>query len=251
VILPYLIIRQHYRMLIPVLLFSLLFLFVPAIYYGWDHNLFLLSSWWKEINPSAGNQYALENDLGPHSLNALIPSLLMETKGDYPMRRNVLNLDANTVMFILNCIRGALILFTLWFTGIRPQNTKDPIRYLREISYILLLIPLIFPHQQKYTFVFAYPAIIYLTWFLISKTRTTAKARKGFQWSMIFTLFCLAFVLMTLTTDGLVGIENHKMFQHFKLITYGSLLLIPALIMANPSAIPEVKEYIAPAQNSV
>lgn len=232
VLLPYLLIRRHEKAFVPIFLFSLVFLFFPALFFGIDFNNQLLHNWWVEINPSMGKQYSMETDLGPHSLNALVPSLLMKTNGDYPLTRNVMDLSPPTVMLILNTIRASLILLTLYFTGTRPHKAASNLQTARELSYIILIIPLIFPHQQKYAFFLALPALTYLMWYLIEvhkrKFATVSKTR----WRMIIVLLVAAFVLMTLTTDGLIGLQLNQISQHFKLVTYGALVLGVALVMA-------------------
>ena len=47
-------------------------------------------------------------------------------------------------------------------------------------------------------------------------------------------LIFLSFVLMTLSTDGLIGRNLNDITQHFKTITWGALLLVVALILAKP-----------------
>lgn len=245
VLLPYLFLRMKWKAFIPIVLFSLLFLLSPAIFFGFSFNFELHANWWNEINPSQGKQYAIEADLGPHSLNALLPSLLMKTDGDYPLERNLLDLPQGTVLLLVNAIRLLLVAATLYFTGIRPAKERSAQKTIRELSYIILLIPLIFPHQQKYAFYLIFPAMMYLSWFLVQayqlKFTTVSKTR----WRMLIVLLSVAFVLMVLTTDGLIGWKLALISQHFKLITYGALLLGLALALS-----PE-KQLVSPeAENA-
>ena len=94
----------------------------------------------------------------------------------------------------------------------------------------MLLIPLIFPRQQKYAFLLALPAQTYLLYFLTY----TFQFKQTFKlkWHTILACVILSFVMMTLTTDGIIGRELNRISQHYKTITYGALLLIPALFLA-------------------
>jgi len=52
VFIPYLIYRSEYKTLISAFIFSMVFLFLPAIVVGWSTNIFLHAEWWSVINPS-------------------------------------------------------------------------------------------------------------------------------------------------------------------------------------------------------
>jgi hypothetical protein len=234
VLLPYLLLRGYHKILLPVAAFTVVFLLFPALFFGFDFNLLLHQKWWAEINPSQGNQYAIEADLGPHSLNALIPSLLMSTNGDLPVPRNILDLAPEIVLTIVRFSQLFFMAFTLYFTGIRFRKSPSSLHSAWELSYLLMVVPLIFPHQQKYAFFLCLPAIMYITWYIIQvyNSRFTDFSRVKWRWGIA--LLTASFVLMTLTTDGLIGIAANKVTQHFKLITYGALILIAALALCHP-----------------
>ncbi len=234
VLVPYLLYRRYFKGLLYVLIFTTAFLFLPAIYTGWNQNLYLLSEWWVVINP--GNaEHLIEAELGPHSLTALIPTLLTETSGALPIKRNLLHLSEHHAIMVLNIFRLALILFTLYFLKWPPfAGAKTKLTQLRELAYLILLIPLIFPHQQKYAFVLTLPALFYLSHFIVVNYsyKNIVLTKPG--WYLLITLLCGSFILMTLSTDGLVGRDFNKITQHFKTITWGTLLLIWALVIAKP-----------------
>lgn len=227
VIVPYLLYRGYFKPFLSTLVFLLLFLFIPAIYYGWNFNIMLISDWWQIINP-ANTEHQIEVNIGRHSLSALIPSLFSDTEANIPFRRNLFSLTHESSIFILNIIKGILIIGTLYFLKWPPfVKAKSQALKLRELSYILLLIPLIFPHQQKYAFALVLPAAYYLVCILVKYY-----AGKTTRLKAIVIILLISFILMTLTTDGLIGRELNNITQHYKTITWGTLLLIPALIIA-------------------
>lgn len=234
VILPYLIIRGYWKILPSVTVFSIIFLLFPALFFGYDFNIMLHQMWWAEINPTEGNQYAIESDLTPHSLNALIPSLFMPTNGDLPITRNILSLSQDTVMIILRAVQLFFVGFTLYYTGIRFRKPASPIHTAWELSYLLLVVPLIFPHQQKYAFFLCLPAIMYITWYLLEIHNKEFATLPKRQWKTVIAMLTLSFLLMTVTTDGLIGLTAYKITQHFKLITYGAIILVAALTICHP-----------------
>lgn len=186
------------------------------------------------INPNNA-EHLIETGLGVHSLTALIPPLLMETIGEIPIQRNIFNISENIVVLILNASRLGLIMLSIYFFKWPPfLCSKNKLSQLRELAYLFLIIPLIFPHQQKYAFALIIPAIFYLSHFLVvnSQHRTTVTNKSN--WYIIISLICCSFILMTLSTDGIIGRELNTITQHFKSITWGTMLLIIALLLATP-----------------
>ncbi len=234
VLIPYLIYRKEFKGALSTVFFSIVFLFLPCIYFGWSNNLFMLSEWWSVVNPNNA-EHLLETDLGAHSLTALIPSLLTKTTGVLPYSRNLLNLDLATTTYILNGVRIGFILFTVYFLGFPPfKKAKSKLRELRELSFIFLLIPLIFPHQQKYEFFLAAPALFYISYFVILNYKSQMMTDNKKRFYTILTLFILSFVLMTLLTNNLFGHAFDQITQHYKTITYGATVLIIILAMCSP-----------------
>jgi Glycosyltransferase family 87 len=233
VLLPYLFYRNAFKPLLSTISFSFVLLLLPAMVSGWSFNSFLLSEWWSVINPF-NPEHLLESELGPHSLTALVPSLLTETEGTLEYRRNILNLDNAATNYILNGVRVLLIIFTLFFLRWPPfSKVKFPMQQLQEVSYILLLIPLIFPHQQKYAFLMILPAQFYLACFVVYAFPYQKELMSKTRWTLIVSFMAFSFLLMTLTTDGLIGRELNRWTQHYKAITYGALLLMVPLALCS------------------
>ncbi|MFT5820659.1 MAG: hypothetical protein ACI8ZM_001904 [Crocinitomix sp.] len=242
VIIPYLLYRKHYRGLIYTLIFSFVFILLPSLYTGWTENLFLLTEWWGVINPG-NTEHLIESELGPHSLTALIPSLLTETSGELSITRNFMNLSEAVVIQILNITRLLLIVFSLYFLRWSPfVIAKSKLFQLRELAYIFLLIPLIFPHQQKYAFALTIPALFYLCHFVVINFSLRKKVMKGTRWYLLIVLMSFSFMLMTLSSDGVIGRELSNISQHFKTITWGTMLLIFALALAQPQITKKTKQ---------
>jgi hypothetical protein len=244
VLLPYLLYRKKMKGMVITLVFSLIYLLIPCFILGWKTNLFFLSEWWSVINP--GNQeHLMEVDLGLHSLTALIPSLLTKTQGVLPYPRNIFNFNVVTTTYILNGVRCGLVAFTLFFLGWPPfKPVKSKIYEIREISYLFLIIPLIFPHQQKYAFFLDLPALCYITYFIIVNYNKSSRKVNTNLFYLILTLFILSFILMTLTTDSVIGRNLNLITQHYKTITYGAILLIFILILCSPNNLIKKIEVI-------
>ena len=149
VMIPYLVYRSYYKGTAYTLFLCIVLLFLPGLVVGWSTNLFLLSEWWNHINPTK-SEHILEVARGAHSLTAMLPPLLTETQAKLDIQRNILSLSPEHAMQITNVLRFSLIIFSLYFLKWTPFRTSSSrLLQLRELSYLLLLIPLIFPRQQN------------------------------------------------------------------------------------------------------
>ncbi len=234
VLIPYLLYRAYYKGLFATLGFSLLFLILPSLYSGWTQNTLHLLGWWHLLNPT-NSSHLVETTLGPHSLTALIPTLFTKTEGVLPISRNITNLSPVYSTYILNSIRAILILVTLFFLKWSPFTpSKSKLDQLRELAYIFMITPLIFPHQQKYAFFLITPAVVYLCHFIIYNFEKRKENMKSATWFTIILLMNLAFISITLSWDDIIGRDLNEISQHFKTITWGTFALIGALILADP-----------------
>lgn len=230
VVLPYLVYRGYIKASGLVIVFSALFLFIPALFIGIDSNSFLLHEWWGVINPT-NKEHLVEAGAGSQTLVGMIPVFLTETHGDLDVKRNFLNLSMETAIQITSVVRLALVALTLYFLKMPFSKEVNRLSELRAVSYICLLIPLIFPHQQKYAFIFLYPMIMYLTYycFLLYKNRWDKNA-KIFTYSLVV----IGFILSPFIGSDIIGKMNYDLIHHFRLLGIVALLLIVYSIISKP-----------------
>lgn len=235
-LLAYLIYRGEFRASILTVLFFVLYLFLPAIFIGMDFNTSLIVEWWNLLTNTIDN--SLADDSGRPSLSSFIPSLLMEINGKLDIRRNILSLNVETAILILNIVRGLLVLLTLYFLKSLPfRKVKDLVQNYYALAYILLIIPLIFPHQGKYSFFYMLPAFsysIYMVFCLFKKKKETVDYKVPIPFKLAISSLIASFVLTTLTTDGIIGRHYSDVADHFHLITIGALVLIIPLAIFRP-----------------
>ena len=103
-ILPFLFYRGYIKGLSITIFTFIILLFIPIIGFGPHYNMFLLSEWWHIINPS-NKEHLFETGIGTHSLVALLPVYLTETIGEMNYKRNIFNLNYQTVEIITNITR--------------------------------------------------------------------------------------------------------------------------------------------------
>jgi len=234
-LIPYLIYRGKFKAALFTILFFTAFLYLPGVIIGFDYNSYLLAEWWNVINPFKMDNLIEERN-GTHSLIALIPVLLTDTTGDFPFKRNFVNLDLATVFLILKICQLTLIVLTFYFLRTFPfKKAMNSIHTCWELAYILLVIPLIFPHQQKYAFFYIFPSLVYVLTFLVYQKKNNFNYFSYQKYKSVIALLVLVFALTTLTTDGVIGRYFCDITQHYRIVTYGTLLLIVPLSICKPA----------------
>ncbi|MEY3398533.1 MAG: hypothetical protein RL220_1127, partial [Bacteroidota bacterium] len=226
---PYMLYRAHWKSFASTLVFILLLNALPGIFIGMQHQTSLLQSRWNLINPAQDRHLFDVEETSFHSLTTVIPILCMEDSGDrstVPFARNLCDLEPQEVKWIIHLARFLLVLGAMWFlrtVPFRSANSQEHAWW--EFSYLLLCIPLIFPHQQHYAFLMGWPAMLW-------QLRTWLNRGSG---SLFTKLNPLLFLLVFICFNGsiLLGFWRAEL-EHFKIVTFGALILIVLHIRTPP-----------------
>jgi hypothetical protein len=231
VLIPYLIYREFFKAGIYIVLIYFGLLFLPAILIGWEQNQALLSTWAGLINPFNSNHVLDTEERSFHGLSTLLSTLLVQNSGDVyalPIKRNIADISIEQLNTILNTIRVVLILFTFYFLRTKPFTDPQGLKHrFWELSYILMLIPLIFPHQQHYGFLFICPAFIFCLHYFIRNRKTLPKIK-------LYVMAATGIIIYLLCNLKLILGAYNEYYEHFKILTYGVLLLIVLLAVCVP-----------------
>lgn len=230
VFLPYLLYRGYFKAFFLTFAFYVISLGLPSLIIGHHYNMVLLNSWFSLINPSNDIHVLDVSERSFHSLSTLLSTLLVKDVPDtyaLAISRNVANISLHTLSVVLNTVRLALIAATLFFMKWPPfKSAKSQWQQLLEVSYILLLIPLIFPHQQHYAFLFIVPAFANCLFFVFTHYNTLPKT------SRYLSIAALCLIYLASNLKILLG-EFNAYFEHFKILTYAALFLIPFLVLVS------------------
>ncbi len=231
VFLPYLLYRRELTASFLIIVFYTAMLFLPGFILGFAQNNRLNISWWNLLNPTNTIHNLDVDERSFHSLSTLLATLLVEKVPDQfalHIRRNIMDISYEHLVLILNITRLVFVSFALYFIRTKPFVSKvGKMHLFVEISYLLLLIPLIFPHQQDYAFLFIMPAVIYILYYLI-KERNNISARK---YKTIVAFMILSYLLCNLS---LILGQFRDYYDHFKILTYGAILVVPLLAVCYP-----------------
>lgn len=230
VFLPYLLYRGYFKGFFLTIGLYFFYLLLPSLLIGHQYNIELLSSWYHLINPTNSHHVIDTDERSFHGLSTLLATLLLSQPPDtfaLTLKRNLMDVSVETLTTVLLITRASLVLLTLLFLKWPPfKKTISSQQRFIEISYILLLIPLIFPHQQHYAFLFSVPAFAFILYYLIYFYKDLSLVEKR----LIITSTIL--IYLTANLSILLG-EFNRYYEHYKIITYGALLLIPLLVWIN------------------
>jgi len=242
IFIPYLIYRNEWKSALYIIGFIILFLIIPGFIIGYDYNNFLLTERWHLINPLNQEHILDTAERSFHSLSTLLATLLVKNSGDLyalPLKRNIANISVEQLNIVINIVRCALLILTLYFLKTKPfKSTSNKLQKLYEISYIAIIIPLIFPHQQLYAFFFIFPATTYILFYIMYMffNKETSIKEKHFRIKKISYIITLSVIYFLTNSHFILGAFN-KYYDHFKTLTYGALILIILLAVCRPDKI--------------
>ena len=229
-LLPYLFYRGYFKAFFTSILIVILLLYIPSIFIGIEYNNFLLAEWWKVINPN-NKEHMFETGIGTHSLVALIPVYLTPTLGDMPYKRNIFSLNPKTVELIVNLVRLLFLAVSLFFLRSLPfKKENNVLKTFWEMSYFILLIPLLLPHQNKYDFLLALPLIFYIIYYFLVNKIKSAKDK------FMLILFILSLIIYSpIYGSDLIGNFLFRYTQHYRILTISTILIIPIGLYCKPT----------------
>jgi len=229
VLLPYFMYRARWKSALMAISFAGLFWMLPVIWLGAERTSTLMHSYFELINPTQERHLLDVEETSFHGLSTLLSTLFSSQAHEHngqEWKRNVADYSMETLSAIILGVRLFFVLLTLYFLRTRPfQAAGGGMHRAWELSYLMLVIPLIAPHQQHYAFLFALPAMAYVSYYLmVYRPRRAVMLWMGFAAALVS--FNLALWL---------GAFN-AVYNHFKILTYGALLLVLILALLPPSA---------------
>lgn len=238
-LIPYFIYRGEFRIALYTCGFVILLTLFPALFIEYDHFFFLLNERWDLLNPLKSQHILDVSQTTFHSLTTLLSVLLVEDArniSSQSFQRNILDISFESLEIIINVTRVLLILFTLYFIHSWPfKKAKSKLQVFYELSYIFLVTPLIFPHQQHYAFFFVFPAITYISFYVIYQMsfNQLTKISTG---KKTFYIVYFSVIYFLLNSHFILG-EFRYIYDHYKTLTYGVILIIPLLAIFKPQNI--------------
>jgi hypothetical protein len=212
---PYLLYKKKFKPVGYLIILCLLFLFAPAIIYGFSTNLDLLSGWKTIMSVSSLSLLAVDLN---QSIFAFFYRFLTPTIQNV----HILNMNHTTVNWLIYAAILSLFLFFL-FLNRRSKFVGKNLRYHPEcIEYSLLLIfmTLFSPLGWVQNYSSAILAIMILVYYVLH-----TKFRDRFITAMLI----LFFILVDLINFEIVGRRFNDLSLYLSFITWGVFILIACL----------------------
>jgi len=200
-------------------------LVVPFLWTESDRALHLLKSRWDLLNPTNQEHVFDVDEESFHSVTTWIPTLTsVEARGDNTKewRRHLIDLPFPQVHLLTRIVQFLLLCSVLLFLTAPPW--QPPVSAVYEWAGLLTVIPLVFPHQQIYSFLFTFPAMAWLIrngWFV-----PKPKMSRGLKALSILAMFILNLHLY-------LG-AYRSFYNHYKLVTIGALILLWCFYKTKP-----------------
>ena len=218
---PYMLYRGHWKAAWSAVIVFGILLYIPAVFIGWEYNDFLLGEWWDGINPSQKENIL---DFSRAGFGSLMTTLFHSQKGaTRPIF--ITQLSQETIAYLTNGLRLFAAVFTLYFLRTMPfQKAKSNLHRLREVGYLFLVTPLIFPHQQNYAYFYLYPAVVYLGYVFYKKLKMQGGFRKLKKKDKILLgVFGVSYLMMS--AELFLG-EFTTFYIHIRLMTWAAILFL-------------------------
>lgn len=195
---------------------------LPCLIWGWEHVLEWNLSWWDVINPSQ-SQFVVNTETNAQTIAGMVSALSQE---------NIGLLAPDSVGIVSQAFRGVLlfaVLFFLWQNRDYKNAQNFSREWVREVALICITIPLFYPHQQKYAFLFAFPATVYLVVLLLERDwKASVQSISSCLWVVCTGLGLMAYSF--LLGSDVIGREAYTWLLNAKTLGLGTLILAFSLL---------------------
>jgi hypothetical protein len=239
VFIPYWIYRFRLKAALVAVCVCLVLWLVPALWLGQERNGQLMGSYLELIDPRQAKHVLDVEETSFHGLSTLLSTLLSAEAREHnglEYKRHIADVDLQTLAGVIMFVRLFFVGLTMWFLRTLPfQAAPGRFHQFREISYLLLIVPLIAPHQQHYAFLFALPA------FTCVLSSLLYSGKPWTHWRWVF----MGLVAVCFNAALWLGAFN-ALYNHYKLATYGALLLVVLLARVDATIMENKKVGTSP-----
>lgn len=222
IFIPYLIYKKKFKAVLYLFLWIIIMVLIPFVTGRWDYNFRLLTEWIEILYPMAsvnGDYNSSSTTL--HDLFHAVPSwyqtfnVLIDRFFEIP---DLNNQQLRIIIYVLIFLAVVGFLF-ISISGRDKKVSREKIEFA-EIIYLIGCIPVIFPYQQKYSYVLQIPLMIFWCCRLVAGKLTRTD----------LLLIAFAFILMVVSTDGIIGRSLNMITQELKFITIGGMILLTLFV---------------------
>jgi hypothetical protein len=220
----YLFVVKSYRAFIWSLLFSVILLLLPMLYFESSFVVDMTLFWMEKINPQSA-KYVIENDGGTVSLNSFLASYLYFPNDQFP--RQIMSMKMEYLQLLIKGFQ-VLIALLILVPFLRKGNSTQTKFW--QWNFIWVATLLIFPHQQQYALVYLLPAFF---WMLFSFQR--AQLDGSLKVLLYGLLIC--YLISGLLGRDVLGSTIVDFFNYYKWNSIVCLFTLVGLFYLNPKKV--------------
>jgi hypothetical protein len=193
----------------------LFFLYIPALFIGFETNQFLIGEWLKTLNPVSDIHVMQTYEYGFTDLSSMVTKFLSAEPVYLEPQVNIADLSRPSLFLITNAIRAALLGSVVYLAFKAKHAVYGVDKGFVIAAGFMALIPLCFPHQREYSFMFSMPMFAVLMLML-------AKLKSVGQYILFMVFIALTGNLVWVDFAGQTAVD---VFKHYRLITMGMLAI--------------------------
>lgn len=216
IFIPYFLIKKRFK-LVSYILFSLIFYsFLPALFWGWQKNLFMQSQYLPYVCKTSLDMFSLSDEAN-QSLMAMIVRLF-STHGHFCI--SILFLKDYQLSFVTGACYVLIFLFCLY--PARINNDFKPVGKFDNVDLGLLFAcaALFNPNAWMHAFIFLTFGYMVIISYLF---------KNGFKDKAVLALTILSFVFHSFTTSFFTRFWSGELFEIYSFVTIGAILTLSAL----------------------
>lgn len=193
----------------------LFFLYIPALFIGFETNQFLIGEWLKTLNPVSDIHVMQTYEYGFTDLSSMATKFLSAEPVYLEPQVNIADLSRPSLFLITNAIRAALLGSVVYLAFKAKHAVYGVDKGFVIAAGFMALIPLCFPHQREYSFMFSMPMFAVLMLML-------AKLKSVGHYILFMVFIALTGNLVWVDFAGQTAVD---VFKHYRLITMGMLAI--------------------------
>ena len=193
----------------------LFFLYIPALFIGFETNQFLIGEWLKTLNPVSDIHVMQTYEYGFTDLSSMVTKFLSAEPVYLEPQVNIADLSKPSLFLITNAIRAALLGSVVYLAFKAKHAVYGVDKGFVIAAGFMALIPLCFPHQREYSFMFSMPMFAVLMLML-------AKLKSVSHYILFMVFIALTGNLVWVDFAGQTAVY---VFKIYRLITMGMLAI--------------------------
>lgn len=193
----------------------LFYTFIPAAFIGWDYNLELLADWVKTLNPVSEVHVMQTYENGILDVSSMVTKYLSDEPVYKEPDIHIAAWPVGALFALTNFIRLACLAGAVWLVYKVKSDLYGFNRHFIILAAFMALAPLCFPHQREYSFLLYLPM-----WLVFLNVSVKSRSTLGI---LVFSVSALVSGLLTWT--DFVGPHIVEVFNHYRIITMGMLMM--------------------------